>query len=135
MTSQWWNTLVSVLVLALVLATGSSARAQWGFPGISGQPGVSQFGLGYGPWPAYGASPYDNGYGSFAGTGYGGSSNFIGFPQPGYSLSTGQRPLTTTSFQSFSNVVTLVPSWSGSAHRIHHRYPAQPSIPRAGLRR
>ena len=59
MTSQRWNTLVSILVLALVLTTAGSARAQWGFPGISGQPGVSQFGLGYGSWTAYGTSPYD----------------------------------------------------------------------------
>ena len=36
MTSQRWSTLVSVLVFALVLATAGSARAQWGFPGISG---------------------------------------------------------------------------------------------------
>jgi len=133
MTSQRWNTLVSVLVLALVLATAGSARAQWGFPGISGQPGVSQFGLGYGSWTAYGASPYD--FGSFGAVGYGGLSNFIGFPLPGYDLSSGQRPQTTASFQSFSNTVTLVPSWSGSAHRVHRRFQAQPSVPRAALRR
>ena len=48
MTSQRWSTLVSVLVFALVLATAGSARAQWGFPGTSGYPAVSQFGPGYG---------------------------------------------------------------------------------------
>ncbi len=128
MTSRRWNTLVSVLVLALVLATAGSARAQWGFPGIYNQAGISQVGVPYGSWPAYGGSPY--GYGAFAGTGYAGPSNFIGFPQPGYSLSIGQRPLTTTSFQSVSDVVTLAPSWSGSAHRVHRRFPARPSARR-----
>ena len=135
MTSQRWNTLVSVLVLALVLATAGSARAQWGFPGISGQPGVSPFGLGYGSWTAYGTSPYDNGYGSFGGTGFVGSSNFVGFPLPGYGVSSGQVPLTTVSFPSFSNNVTLVPNWSGRAHRVHRRFKAQPGVPRAAVRR
>jgi hypothetical protein len=133
MKSQRWNTLVSVLVLALVLATAGSARAQWGFPGISGEPGVSQFGLGYGSWTAYGNSPYD--YGSFGATGFVGSSNFIGFPLPGYGLSSGQIPQTTVSFPSFSNSVSLVPSWSGSGHRVHSRFQARPSVPRAALRR
>ena len=133
MTSQRWNILVSILVLALVLTTAGSARAQWGFPGISGQPGVSQFGLGYGSWTAYGSSP--SALGSFGATGYGGFSNFVGFPLPGYSVSIGQTPQTTASFQSFTNTVTLVPSWSGSAHRVHRRFQAQPSVPRAALRR
>jgi hypothetical protein len=131
MTSQRWNRLVSVLVLGLVLATAGSARAQWGFPAIAGNPGVSQFGLGYGT--AQGISPY--GFGSFAAAGNGGSSTFIGFPLPGYDLSICQRPQTTASLQSFSNAVTLVPSWSGSAHRVHRRFQAQPSVPRAALRR
>ena len=107
-------------------------RAQWGFPGIYNQAGISQVGVPYGSWPAYGASPY--GYGAFAGTGHAGPSNFIGFPQPGYSLSIGQRPLTTTSFQSVADVVTLAPSWGGSAHRLHRRYPARPNVPRVASR-
>lgn len=133
MTSQRWNSLVSVLVLALVLVTAGSARAQWGFPGISVQPGVSQLGLGYGSFTAYGASPYA--LGSFGATGYGGSSTFVGFPLPGYAQSIGQAPLTTSSSQAVSNAVTLVPSWSGSSHRVHRRFQAQPSVPRAALRR
>jgi hypothetical protein len=37
MASQRSNTLVSVLVLGLVLATAGSARAQMGFPGLAQQ--------------------------------------------------------------------------------------------------
>jgi len=133
MTSQRWCTLVSVLVFALVLATAGSARAQWGFPGTAGYSGVSQFGLGYGA--VQGISPFGYGYGSFGATGYGGLSNFVGFPFPGYAQSIGQTPLTTASFQSFASGVTLVPSWNGSAHRVHRPRPAQPSVPRAAPRR
>jgi hypothetical protein len=119
MTSQRWSTFVSVLVFALVLATTGNARAQWGFPVYSGYSGASQFGLGYGA--AQGFSPF--GYGSFgATTSFGGPSNFVGFPLPGYSLSIGQRPQATASFQSVSNVVTLVPSWGGGTHRVRRRH-------------
>jgi hypothetical protein len=154
MTSQRWSTLVSVLVLALVLATAGSAQAQWGFPAASGYAGISDFGLGYGgpsnfvgfPFPGYGGPSNFVGF-PFPGYGgpsnfvgfphpvYGGPSNFIGFPLPGYTLSTGQTPQTTASFQSFSNVVTLVPSWNGSGHRTHRRYQTQPTVRRTGLRR
>jgi hypothetical protein len=133
MTSQRRNTLVSVLVLALVLATAGSARAQWGFPGISGQPGVSPFGLGYGSGTAYGSSPYA--LGSFGATSYGGPSNFIGFPLPGYSVSIGQSPQATFALQPAYDAVTSVPGWSGRAHRVHRRYHAQSSVSRAALRR
>jgi hypothetical protein len=117
MKSQQWSTLVSVLVFALVLWTSGSARAQWGFPGISDHPGVS-LGLGFGA--AQGFSPF--GYGSFGATGSAGLGTFVGFPLPGYSLSTGQRPQATASFQSVSNVATLVPSWSGRTHRVRRRH-------------
>jgi hypothetical protein len=117
MTSQRWSTFVSVLVFALVLATTGSARAQWGFPGISDHPGVS---LGLGIGAAQGFSPF--GYGSFGATGFGTSSNFVSFPLPGYSLSIGQTPQTTASFQSFSSAVSLVPSWSRTTHRVRRRH-------------
>ena len=84
-------------------------------------PGSATFGLGYGTGDCVGTSP-SIGYGSFVGAGFGGPSNFIGFPLPGYTLSIGQTPQTTASFQSFSNVVTLVPSWNGSGHRVHRRF-------------
>ena len=83
MTSQRWSKLVSVFVFALVLGTAGSARAQWGFPGPWGYAPASQFGLGYGAVP--GISPF--GYGSFGAGGYVDSSNFIGFPMPGYAES------------------------------------------------
>jgi hypothetical protein len=133
MTSQQWSRLVTVLVFSLVLATADSARAQWGFPGDSGQPGVSQFGLGSGSWTAFGSSPYA--LGSFGAARYGGSSNFIGFPLPGYDLSIGQRPQTTFALQPAYDAVTSVPGWIGSAHRVHRRFQAQPSAPRAAMRR
>ena len=117
MTSQRWSTVVTGLVFALVLATAGSAQAQWVVTSNPGYPPVGQLGLGYGAVP--GISPF--GYGSFGAGGYLGSSHFVGFPVPGYGQAIGQRPLTTTSFQSASDVVTLVPAWNGSRHRIHHR--------------
>jgi hypothetical protein len=48
MTLQRWITMVSGLLFALVLTTGDSARAQWGFSGTSGFASAGQFGLGYG---------------------------------------------------------------------------------------
>ena len=131
MTSRNWSTFVSVLVFALVLATGGSARAQWGFPGISGSPAVSQFGPGYGAVPGF--SPFGYGAGSFGGAGCcDGPSNFIGFPAFNYAASTGQRALTTTSYQSLSDTVSLVPAWnrSSSVRRIHRRTQAPPNAPR-----
>jgi hypothetical protein len=121
MTSQRWSKFVSVFVFTLVLGTAGSARAQWGYPP------ASQFGLGYGAVP--GISPF--GYGSFGAGGYVDSSNFIGFPMAGYAESLGQVPLTATSFPSFSNTVTLVPSWGGSTHGVYRRHRARPSVPRA----
>ena len=121
MTSQRWSKLVSVFVFALVLGTAGSARAQWGYPP------ASQFGLGYGAVP--GISPF--GYGAFGAGGYADSSNFIGFPMPGYAESLGQVPLTTTSFPSFSNTVTLVPGWGGSTHGVYRRHRVRPAVPRA----
>jgi hypothetical protein len=135
MRAQRRNALASVLALTVVLATPSNARAQWGFPGISGQPGVSQLGLGYGSWTAYGTSPYDNGYGSFTAAGYVGSSNFVGFPLPGFELSSGQVPLTTASFPTFSSDVTLVPGWSGSGQTVRRQFRARPRVGRAANRR
>jgi hypothetical protein len=133
MTSQQWSRLVTVLVFSLVLATAGSARAQWGFPGVSGQPGVSQFGLGGGSWTAFGSSPYA--LGSFGASGSGGSSNFIGFPLPGYDLSIGQRPQATFALRPAYDAITSVPGWSGRAHRVHRRFQAQPSVPRTAIRR
>jgi hypothetical protein len=131
MTSQRLSTLVSGLVFALVLTTGSSARGQWVFPGTSGFASVGQFGPGYGAVPGF--SPFGYGAGSFGGAGCcGGPSNFIGFPAFNYAASTGQRALTTTSYQSLSDTVSLLPAWngSGSVHRIHRRTQASPNAPR-----
>jgi hypothetical protein len=133
MTSQRWSTLVTVLVFSLVVTTAESAQAQWGFPGIYGQPGVSQFGLGYGSWNAYGSSP--SALGSFGATGDGGFSNFVGFPLPGYSVSIGQTPQATFALQPAYDVVTAVPGWSGRSHRVHRRFQAQPGVRRAAMRR
>jgi hypothetical protein len=133
MTSQRWNAFVSVLVFALVLATAGNARAQWGFPLTAGYPSVSSFGHENGTGAAFGTSPFN--YGSFGAPVQGGVGQ-IGFaPNPNNALSFAQRPQATTSFQSVSNAVTLVPGWSGSARRVHRRYPAQPSVPRTVVRR
>ena len=130
MKSQRRSALVSGLVFALVLATGGSARAQWGFAGTSGSLAFGPFGLGYGG--VQGVSSFDCGAGSFGAAGCcNGPSNFIGFPAFGYAASTGQRALTTTSYQSLSNTVSLVPGWSGSVHRVHRRFQAKAAAPRA----
>ena len=120
MTSRRSSTLVSGLVLTLALAAGGPARAQWGFPDNSGP-----YGPGYGTGTSSGFSPFD--YGSFGGLGYGGLGyggfGGIGFsPLPGYAQSSGQRPQTTASFQSAFDVVTTVPGWSRSTHRVRRRH-------------
>ena len=89
-----WSMLVSVLVLALVMATAGSARAQGSFYGIPGSPSVSQFGPGSEIGTAYGLSPLN--YGSFAGVGFGGLGSIGAFPLPGYGRSIGRRPLAAT---------------------------------------
>ncbi len=129
MTSQRLSTLASVLVFALVLTTGGSARAQWGFPGAWGFASAGQFGPGFGA-PAF--SPV--GYGPCGAGDRFGTSNFIGFPAPGYAASIGQRPLATTSFHTVSEAVSVVPGWSDSGYRVHHRHRAQPSVPRGAAR-
>jgi hypothetical protein len=122
MRSHRWSVFVASFVFALFASANGSARAQWGFPVYTGASGVNSFDLGYGP--AAGFSPYDYGSSSFGATGFGGTSNFIGFPAPGYSLATGQRRHTTNSLQSVSNTVTLVPGWNGttSTRRVRHRH-------------
>jgi hypothetical protein len=131
MTSRRWSTFVSVSVFALVLMTADSARAQWAFPAISGNGGVSQFGPGNGAIPGF--SPFDYGAVSVGAAGCCGSSSiFIGLPAFNYAASTGQRALTTRSYQSLSDTVSLVPGWngSGSVHRIRHRTTQTPPAPR-----
>ncbi len=120
MTSRRWATLVSGLVFSLTLATAGSARAQFGFQGIPGQPSVSQFELGYGTGNAPGISPFD--CGSLRGVCSDGFGVISVYPHPGYGLSYGRRPQTTTSYQSVYDVVTAVPGWSGSAHRVRRRH-------------
>lgn len=130
MTSQRLSTLVSGLVFALLLTTGGSAQAQWGFPGTSGFASAGQFGPGFGA-PSF--SPA--GYGPCGAGDCFGTSNFIGFPAPVYAASVGQTRLTNTSFQTVSEAVTLLPAWSGSPHRVRLRSRAQTSVPRPVTRR
>jgi hypothetical protein len=132
-TTRRWSTFVSGLVLTMALASGGSARAQWGFPGNSGP-----FGMGYGTGFASGFSPYDYGSsvgygtgiasgfspyntGSFGGLGYGGFGGIGYSPLPGYAQASGQVPQTTTSFQSAFDIVTTAPRWSGSTRRVRRR--------------
>ena len=121
MTSQQCSKLVSGLVLTLALAAASPARAQFGFQGIPGSPSFSGFGLGYQPGTDFGISPYS--FGSLGGAGFSGFGGIGTVPDlPGYRLSIGQWPQTTTSYQSVFNTVTLVPGWNGSAHRVRRRH-------------
>ena len=115
MITRRWSTLVSGFVFTLALAAGGPARAQWSFPDNSGP-----FGLGYATGAAAGFSPFDSG--SFGGLGYGGFGGIGFFPHPGYDLSTGERPQTTASFQSASDVVTTVPGWSRLRRRVRRRH-------------
>ena len=138
MKSRRWSTLVSGLVLTLALAAGGPAQAQWSFPVYSGPFGLGYgtglamesrhtitvhseaFGPGYGIGTPSGFLPFSAG--SFGGgLGYGGFGG-IGFsPLPGYAQSTGQVPQTTASFQSAYDVVTTVPGWGRSTHRVRRR--------------
>ena len=120
MTSRRWSTLVSGLVFSLTLAMAGSARAQFGFQAIQDHPSVSQFGLDYGTGTAPGISPFD--CGSFGGVCSGGFGVISVYPHTGYGLGYGQRPQTTASYQSVYDVVTSVPGWSGSAHRVRRRH-------------
>jgi hypothetical protein len=130
-TSRRWSTFVSGLVLTMALAAGGPAHAQWGFPVYTGPSGAGygssaydygspvNFGAGYGTAIASGFSPYD--YGTVGGLGYGGFGG-LGFSTlPGYAQASGQRPQTTASFPSAYDVVTAVPGWSRSTHRIRRR--------------
>ena len=110
----------SVVFLTLALAAPGGAHAQLGFRGIPGAPSVGQLGPGDGTGTASGISPFDAG--SFGGAGYGGLAPIGTFPLPGYGLSIGRRPQTTTSFQSVTNVITTVPGWFGPSHRIRRRH-------------
>jgi hypothetical protein len=111
----------SIIVLTLALPAGGTARAQFGFfGGIPRSPAVSQLGLGYGTGTAWGTSSFD--HGSFSGAGFGRLGGTSVFPLPGYGLSLGLRPQTTSSFQPLVNVVTSLPGWSGFVHRVHRRH-------------
>jgi hypothetical protein len=120
MTSRRWSTLFSGLVFSLTLATAGSAGAQFGLQGIPGQPSVSQFDPGYGTGTAPGIAPFD--CGALGGVCSGGFGVISVYPHPGSGLSYRRRPPTTTSYQSVYDVVTAVPGWSGSAHRVRRRH-------------
>jgi hypothetical protein len=122
MTSQRWRILISGLVLTLALASGGPARAQWGFP-LTYSPFVQGYGIG----TAHGISPYD--YGSFGGVSFGGLGTIGASPSANFDLRSGPRPQATTSFQSVSNAITLVPGWSGSTHRVRRIREAQTERP------
>jgi hypothetical protein len=120
MTSRRWSTFVSSSVFVLALATGGSARAQFGFEPFPNFTSVGQFGLGYGSGTAFGSTaPFD--FGSFGSAGHTSVGAIGGFPHPTYALSTGQRPQTTAAYKSAYDVVTLVPGWSGSTRRVRSR--------------
>ena len=102
----------------LALASGGPARAQWGFP-LTYSPFVQGYGIG----TAHGISPDD--YGSFGGVSFGGLGTIGKSPSANFDLHSGPWPLATTSFQSVSNVITLVPGWSGSTHRVRRIRQAQ----------
>jgi hypothetical protein len=117
MTSRWWSKFVLSSVFVLALATGDSARAQFGFEPYPVFPSVGQFGLGYGVGGPYGTTaPFD--FGAF---GYGGVPGFGTFPIPGYGLSTGQWPQTITAYPSAFDAVTLIPAWSGRPRHVRRR--------------
>jgi hypothetical protein len=121
MASRRWSTFVSGLVLTLAMASGGPAEAQFVVSGsIPGYSPAGTFGPGYGAGLVSGLSPLP--YGSLGGAGYGGLGPTGTFPLPGYGLSIGRRPQTTTSFQSVSQVITTVPGWFGRVHRVHWRH-------------
>jgi len=120
MTSRRWATALSTLVFALALTRAGSARAQFGFAGISTHSSGIPFGWGYGTATVEGISPFDSA--PFGAASYAGLGRVRGFPLTGYGRSIGRTPQTITSFRSVSDAVTLVPGWNGSAHRVRHRH-------------
>ncbi len=120
MTTRGWSRLFSILVFALALATTGNAQAQFACASNPGDSFGSSVGWGYGIGTVHGFSPFD--YGSFGAANYGGLGVIRGFPHPGYGRAIGRRPQTITSYQSVSDVVTLVPGWNGSAHRVRRRH-------------
>ncbi len=148
MTSRRLSTLSSILVVALALAAPGGARAQSGFQGTSSGSSFSQFGLGYGAGIDFGTTPFS--YGSLGGAGFGGSGGIGESPSSLSGLSNGQiggvyqsaawsnllpvpyaRPQTTTAFQPVHNIITSLPGWSGSTHRVRDRHQARRSLPLA----
>lgn len=148
MISQRLSTLSSILVVALALAAPGGARAQSGFQGSSRTSSFSQFGLGYGAGIDFGTTPFN--YGSLGGAGYGGFGGIGVSPYSPSGLSNGQvggvyqsaawssllpvpyaRPQATTSLQPVHNIITSLPGWSGSTHRVRGRHQARPSLPLA----
>ena len=138
MTSQLRSKLVSVFVFTLVLGTlpSSYLRAQWVYPLAHG---VTRRSI-------EGSAPLScrlrSGNIAFrlrlirtARLRLMARATSSGFPMYGYAESLGQVPLTTTSFSSLSNTVTLVPGWGGSTHGVYRRHRPRPSVPLAANQR
>ena len=119
MTSRRWGRLVSALVFSLTLATAGSARAQFGFPGISGQPSIGPFTPGYGTGIAYGIYPSD--YGLVGCAGCGGPSVINPAIWPVYGPVAVPTARTTTSYQAVYSAVSVVPGWDAPSRRVRRR--------------
>jgi hypothetical protein len=114
------STFVTVFALFLTLAAAGTARAQFGVPGLAGQPAIGPFGPAYGGVFAYGLSPLD--YGSIGCVGCGGYG--VVNPAIGSAYGWGGIPSAQTahSYQSTSDAISSVPGWDGPSRRARRRH-------------
>lgn len=152
MLSRRINTVFLVLALCLVIASGNSARAQIGLPGLPENPTLDYFGLGQQSTPLGGSGNFANASGyvgnPFSTAGYGLVGGY-GISPYGYGVQSGQvasgyrpagslyrnvyqaaRPQTTVAFQPLYNAITALPGWNRSPRHTRRRLHSVPNAPR-----
>jgi len=145
-------TVFTTMALCLVFATGSSARAQIGLPGLPENPTLEYFGLGEQSTPLGDSGGFTSASGfignPFSTAGYASVGGY-GISPYSYGVQTGQvapgyrpagslysnvhqaaRPQTTVAFQPLYDAITALPGWNRSTHRARRRLRSVSSAPR-----
>jgi hypothetical protein len=143
---------IGCLVLSFLIASGNSAHAQIGLPGLPENPTLEYFGLGEQSTPSVGSAGFTNATGyvgnPFSTDGYGSVGGY-GISPYGYGVQTGQvasgyrpagllysnvyqaaRPQTTVAFQPLYNAITALPGWNRTTHRTRRRLHSESNAPR-----